>query len=596
MPAALPSMWRAVKRGYTAEPWLLSIAFLLTICAAMPDALFALWLMLLANGLLQSNAVFIWVGALGLGLSATMTWALRVISDRTQRRFRDRVSIALETHVAQLQASVVSIAHHERPEYLDRLTVLRDQVFTLDHMYHSMFSTVGWFIRLGITGVLLFSVHPALLLLTVAALPTVVTSTTRPGVERRIEEQNAPASRLFKHLFDIATTASPGKEVRLSNIGNRIVRDRRNAWERWYEPISQARWRTAAISTIAWAIFGVGYVGAVLFTVYGISASPGATLLVLAAGSRLAAYISATVGELGFLRGIWMDGAKRLAWLEDYAAAASVNQNEPVPDSLHHGITFENVSFYYPGTTQPALENVNFHLNPGSVVALVGENGAGKTTLVKLLARMYEPTSGRIVVDGKDLTHMDPQSWRERLAGAFQDFFRFELLANQTIGIGDEPRIDSRVAVEEAVSRAGAEDVLDQLPAGLDTQLGPTWQNGVEVSFGQWQKLSLARGFMRDEPLLLLLDEPTAALDAETEHALFEKYASAAHEYNNSNTGGKSKQITLLVSHRFSTVRMADQIIVLDGSHVVECGSHADLIAAGNQYAELYEIQASSYR
>ena len=589
-------MWRAVKRGYTAEPWLLLIAFVLTICAAMPDALFALWLMLLANGLFQGNDVYIWVGAVGLGLSATLTWALRVISDRTQRRFRDRVSIALESHVAQLQASVATIAHHERPEYLDRLTVLRDQVFTLDHMYHSMFSTIGWFIRLGITGALLCSVHPSLLLLAVAALPTVISSTTRPGVERKIEERNAPASRLSKHLFDIATTASPGKEVRLSNIGDRIVRDRHQAWRRWYEPIARARWHTASISVVAWAIFGAGYVGAVVFTVYVLAAPPGATLLVLAAGSRLAAYISATVGELGFLRGIWMDGAKRLAWLEDYSDAMIKQRNDPVPSALEHGITFEDVTFCYPGTEEPALEHVSFHINAGSVVALVGENGAGKTTLVKLLAGMYEPTSGRILIDGKDLSKMDPIAWRERLSGAFQDFFQFELMADQTVGIGDQPRIENRPAVETAVSRAGAEDVLDQLPSGLDTQLGPTWQNGVEVSFGQWQKLSLARGFMRDEPLLLMLDEPTAALDAETEHALFERYASAAQQKSSATLKSQSGRIIMLVSHRFSTVRMADQIVVLEGSHVVETGSHEELLASGERYAELYEIQASSYR
>lgn len=291
-----------------------------------------------------------------------------------------------------------------------------------------------------------------------------------------------------------------------------------------------------------------------------------------------------------------MDGAKRLAWLEDYSDAVTRQRNDPVPTALEHGITFEDVTFFYPGTEKPALENVNFHIDEGSVVALVGENGAGKTTLVKLLAGMYEPTSGRILIDGKNLNKMDPIAWRERLSGAFQDFFQFELVADQTVGIGDRPRIDNRPAVETAVSRAGAEDVLDQLPAGLDTQLGPTWQDGVQVSFGQWQKLSLARGFMRDEPLLLMLDEPTAALDAETEHALFERYASAAQQSDSTTTTSHSGRITMLVSHRFSTVRMADQIVVMEGSRVVEYGSHEDLMASGEQYAELYEIQASSYR
>jgi ATP-binding cassette subfamily B protein len=223
-------------------------------------------------------------------------------------------------------------------------------------------------------------------------------------------------------------------------------------------------------------------------------------------------------------------------------------------------------------------------------VAIVGENGAGKSTLVKLLAGMYRPTAGRITLDGQDLATMSGAAWRERMAGAFQDFFRFELVARQSVGVGDAPRLDDEPAVVGAVGRAGADDVVERLPSGLATQLGPTWDDGVEVSFGQWQKLALARGFMRDDPLLLVLDEPTAALDAETEHALFARYADAAHH------AAANGRITVLVSHRFSTVRMADLIVVLDGAHVVEVGRHEDLLARGGTYAELFEIQAGAYR
>ena len=174
------------------------------------------------------------------------------------------------------------------------------------------------------------------------------------------------------------------------------------------------------------------------------------------------------------------------------------------------------------------LDDVNLDLEPGSVVAIVGENGAGKTTLVKLLCRMYQPTSGRILVDGVELARMPPDAGDRALAGAFQDFFRFEFQARHTVGVGDVPRLDDAPAVAAAVDRGGAGDVVEQLAAGLETQLGPTWPDGVELSFGQWQKLALARGFMRERPLVLVLDEPTAALDAETEHALFERYAAAA--------------------------------------------------------------------
>ena len=598
MPAAIPAMWRALKRGYQAEPRLLTIAAGLSLLAALPDALLALWLMLLANGVTGHDRFEVMASAMGLGVSAVGTWFLRVTSDRVQRRFRDRLTIALESHVARLQATVPTIAHHERPEYLDRLAVLRDQVFVLDHMYMSLFSTCGWILRLGVTVVLLMSISPILALLAAFALPTVLTSTWRPGIERAAEERGASANRLARHLFTVATTAPPGKEVRVTRIGNRLVKLRREAWERWYGPVASARWGSAAWHTVAWLIFGAGFVGAIVYVAVGLRATSGQVLLVLAAGSRLSAYIGATVGEIGFLRGIWLDGSRRLAWLEDYAAALTEHADTPAPDRLVDGIRLEHVSFAYPGTTRQVLEDVSLDLKQGSVIAVVGENGAGKSTLVKLLAQLYQPDQGRILVDGVDLARIPVDEWREQVAGAFQDFFRFEFLARHTVGLGDVPRLDDEPAVVAAVNRAGADDVVEHLNSGLDTQLGPSWPGGFEVSFGQWQKLALARGFMRDHPLLLVLDEPTAALDAETEHALFERYAAAARSErrDGSSGNGRQGQITILISHRFSTVRMADQIVVLDGARVAEVGTHEALMAKGGQYAELYGIQAAAYR
>src|SRR6185436_15330303 len=271
-----------------------------------------------------------------------------------------------------------------------------------------------------------------------------------------------------------------------------------------------------------------------------------------AAGSRLSAYIGATVGEVGFLRGFWMDGSRRLAWLEDYAASFTASADLPAPAAIRRGIQLDHVSFAYPGTSRLVLDDISVTLPAGSVVAIVGENGAGKTTLVKLLAKMYAPVSGSILVDDTPLDRVPADRWRSRLAGAFQDFFRFEFLAKQTVGLGDVPRVTDLSAVAKAVDRAGAGDVIARLKSGLDTQLGPTWPGGVDVSFGQWQKLALARGFMRDEPLMLVLDEPTAALDAETEHALFERYAAATR--GGGATRAANGRITILVSHRFSTV------------------------------------------
>ena len=590
LPPALRSMWRLCRLGFQYEPALMGVAFVLTLLAALPDALLALWFKLLTEGLLQHRSALLGLAAAGLGVSAVATWFLQTVSTRLQRRFRDKVTIALESHVARLQASISTIAHQERPEYLDRLSVLREQVFTLDHMYMSVFATAGWILRLAVTIGLLATVNPVLMTLALFAIPTVAATSWRPAVERAAQERGGQADRLARHLFMLSTTAAPGKEIRVLGTGRDLAQRRRSAWEQWYGPVAASRTRSSVWYAGGWAIFAAAYVGAIVLVATGHHASASSAVLVLAAGSRLSSYVGATVSEIGFLRGIWMDGSRRLAWLEDYAAAAARAADLPAPASIARGIHFERLTFRYPGARAAALDDIDLFLPAGSVVAVVGENGAGKSTLVKLLAKLYSPNSGRIMIDDVDLARLEPQSWRERLAGAFQDFFRFEFQAGQTIGLGDLPRIDVEPALLSAADRAGARPVIDGLPSGLRSQLGPTWPEGTDLSFGQWQKLALARGFMRDEPLIVALDEPTAALDAETEHELFEQYARRARER------GSEGSITILVSHRFSTVRMADIIVVLDSAHVAEVGDHDELMARGGHYAELYQIQAQAYQ
>src|SRR2546429_709175 len=334
LPPALPAMWRALKRGYEAAPLLLSVSLGLALAAARPDALLALWFKLLADGLLGGRRGLVVTAAVGLGVSAAGTWFLRVISDRTQRRFRDQVTIALESHVAWLQASVATIEHHERPAYLDRLAMLRNQVFVLDHMYMSLFTTCGWILRLGVTVALLVSIHPALALLAAFALPTVLTSTWRPGVERAAEERGGSANRLARHLFDVATTAPPGKEVRVTRIGARLVAQRRAAWERRDAPVARAPRRSAAWHALAWAVFGAAYVAAVVFVASVLAAPPGEVLLVLAAGSRLSAYIRGPVGEIRFLRGHWPEGSKSPARLGDHPPPPAPRPRRPPPPPL----------------------------------------------------------------------------------------------------------------------------------------------------------------------------------------------------------------------------------------------------------------------
>lgn len=231
------------------------------------------------------------------------------------------------------------------------------------------------------------------------------------------------------------------------------------------------------------------------------------------------------------------------------------------------------------------------HIPAGATVAIVGDNGAGKSTLVKLLSRFYRPTSGEITVDGVDLRRVDPDRWRERIAASFQDFVKLDAPARESIGVGDLRLAGDPGSVPKAVHRADAELVIDRLPQGLDTHLGKAYEDGEELSDGQWQRVALSRAMMREEPLLLLLDEPTAALDPLTEHALFERYAQSAGE-----VGARTGGITVLVSHRFSTVRMADLILVVADGGIAEAGTHQDLMARHGLYAELFTLQAAAYR
>ncbi len=338
------------------------------------------------------------------------------------------------------------------------------------------------------------------------------------------------------------------------------------------------------------AVFGFALVGAAAFVGTVQDATAGEMMLVLVAGSRLSQYVSLAASDMHFFRTIWLDCSRRLAWLEDYAATVESGK-EDVPSVLRDGVRLEQVSFKYPGTDTYALEDVNITLPAGKVVAIVGENGAGKSTLVKLICGLYQPTDGRIEIDGTDLRNMDLAAWRRCLSGAFQDFFMFEYPVQQSVGVGDVPNIDKADHVRAALGRAGADRMVTEMPKGLETHLGVTWESGVALSHGQWQRIALARAYMRQTPLVLILDEPASALDAETEHALFDRYAQAARDDQRVHAGG----MTILVSHRFSTVQMADLIVVIVGARIVEYGTHEELMAGNGTYADLYILQATSY-
>jgi ABC-type multidrug transport system fused ATPase/permease subunit len=248
-------------------------------------------------------------------------------------------------------------------------------------------------------------------------------------------------------------------------------------------------------------------------------------------------------------------------------------------------VRFEGVSFVYPGARQPALSAIDLHIPPGSKLAIVGENGSGKTTLIKLLTRLYEPTEGRITLDGRDLREWSPAALHRRIGVIFQDFVRYQLTVGENIGAGDDRAYDDRTRWDDAAERGLAKPIVEILPDRYDTQLGKWFRNGRELSLGQWQKVALARSFMRRDADVLVLDEPTASMDAEAEVKIFERFRELTDE-----------KIAIVISHRFSTVRMADQIIVLDQGAVIERGSHDELVAQGGRYATLFNLQAQGYR
>jgi ATP-binding cassette subfamily B protein len=249
------------------------------------------------------------------------------------------------------------------------------------------------------------------------------------------------------------------------------------------------------------------------------------------------------------------------------------------------GVRFEAVSFSYPGSREAALSAVDLHIPPGSKLAIVGENGSGKTTLIKLLTRLYEPTEGRITLDGRDLREWSPAALHRRIGVIFQDFVRYQLKVGENIGAGDDRAYDDRGRWDDAAERGLAKPIIETLPERYDTQLGKWFKNGRELSLGQWQKVALARSFMRREADVLVLDEPTASMDAEAEFKIFERFRELTDD-----------KIAIVISHRFSTVRMADQIIVLDHGTVIERGSHDELVAQGGRYATLFNLQAQGYR
>ena len=563
--------------------------------ASVATPLMSFSLKAITDGIVDGELARSVAGAATLAVLLGVTFAAALLVFAIGVALQERTDLVVDQRLVELTASVPTVEHHERPEYLDRLEVLRRNRMELTSTVRAVVDSASAVVQLAVTAVLLLTIHPVLVLLPLVGVPSLAIAARTQRRIQEVEDETAEDTRRALHLFDLATTAPAGKELRVFRLGDELTRRYHDLWTATDRARDRAHLTAAVQRTLGWMVFALGYVGAMLLVAREAAAgraTPGDVMMALALAASLNMQVAGVAASTHWLLSA-LKTVGRYLWLLDYSRAArpTITDPAPVPDRLARGIELDGVRFRYPGTDTDVLAGVDLFLPAGSTVAVVGDNGAGKTSLVKLLARMYEPTAGAIRVDGVDLARMDPEEWRARMSGCFQDAARLELLAVEAVGVGDLALLDDRAAVDAALARAGAGDVAGALPSGLDTQLGPSWDGGVDLSGGQWQKVALGRAMMREVPLLLVLDEPTSALDADTEHALFDRYHRAARDVA-ATTGG----ITVLVSHRFSTVRMADLIVVVDGGRVVEAGSHDDLVARAGLYAELYELQARAYR
>lgn len=509
---------------------------------------------------------------------------------------RERTAMLLESRVIDLSTRLPGVEHHERPELLDQLQLVREKRFALGDVVYAVAGNLSTWAAALASVVLLASVHPALLLVVVGGIVLVAAAARTERISAAASQIAAEDHRLTLRLEELVREPKAAAELRLHRLAPVVLDRHRQAAERVIGVEEPAQVRAHSWDLAGGLVFTASQLAAIAgAAVLGARGdlTPGDVVLAVGLVKRVASQINGVIDGIDRLLST-LRAIRRLAWLTDEVSGAEARLRPsdpvPVPARLHEGIRLDGVTFRYPGAEAPALRAVDLLLPAGSTIALVGENGAGKSTIVKLLLRLYEPDDGRVLVDGVDLRRLPVDEWRARASGAFQDPARLELVAREVVGVGDVPRIDDEATVLGAVRAAGAEATIATLRDGLATPVGPSFEGGVELSGGQWQLLALARAMMRARPLLLVLDEPTAALDPGREHALFERYAAAARVAA-TGTGG----VTVLVSHRFSTVRMADLIVVVDGGRIVERGSHAELLAAGGLYAELFRIQARAY-
>src|SRR5580658_4848768 len=486
------------------------------------------------------------------------------------------------------KALTLELQHFEDSEFYDKLTRARREASTRPlSLVTRTFGLVQNGISLVSYGALLAHFSPwAVAVLLLAGVPAFVAEAKFSGDAFRLFRWRSPETRMQLYLETVLGREDHAKEVKLYGLGPRLLERYRDIFRRLYRED-----RALTLRRDTWG-FCLGLIGtAALYGGYAWTAvSVVARVITLGQMTMYVALFrqgqSAVSAILAAVGGMYEDNLY-LSTLYEYletpvpqGTGAAVRGPHP-----EDGIRFEDVSFTYPGAEEAALEHITLQLRPGESLALVGENGSGKTTLIKLLTRLYAPTSGRILLDGQDLAQWDEAALRERIGVIFQDFARYQMLVGENVGAGDERFFEDETRWRAAADKGRASEFIATLPQGYRTQLGKWFRDGRELSGGQWQKIALSRAFMRTRADILVLDEPTAAMDAQAEAEVFEHFRQLARD-----------RITILISHRFSTVRMADQILVLSRGRIVEHGSHAQLMELNGRYARLFALQARGYR
>jgi ATP-binding cassette, subfamily B, bacterial len=520
-------------------------------------------------------------------------WALtQWIALSGQTALEEHTDHWIERRLFDLTLTVPGLSAAESPEFQDRMYTVANRSRHMIGSISTAVGVIGLAVRLLGSIAVLIIVAPSFAALPLLTVLPVLAALKIERIEAAMLDAIAPSMRTARLLFQITTDPGSGEAIRLGAMAPWLADQQSLRLEEADRQQRRARVETVVVTAIGWVAFSAGvallaWIGSVLRT----SNSAGAVIVLVVLALQLVGQAEAaagTVSQLSRLSTVF----EKFFWLTDFAdtKARGHGGSQPAPSSIQDGIALRDVTFRHHPDAPAVLDGINLVIPRGSTLALVGHNGAGKTTLVKILLGLYQVTDGEVLVDDIHLRSLHAEAWADATAAGFQDYCRFQLLAQESVGAGDLPRIDDLDAISLALRHAGASDLDATLPQGLRTPLGPTLPGGIQPSQGQWQKLAIARALMRGTPLLRVLDEPTSSLDAETERQLFDGYLATAQQ-----AADATGSISILVSHRFATVRTADQIAVLDGGRISELGSHAELMAADGWYAKVCRLQASDY-